>query len=285
MAALASAAEIPPGGEGVIKATINTRGRSGQITKTVTVETSDSENETIRLSLKANILVEAALEPRSINIGRIGKGETVTKTASLTARDPAKVKLTKVELAEPVEGLTVALVKVDDRDAVEVTFKASKIGTVRTRIKVATSSDKRPELELPIYGVVLGNWELVPRTASFAPSEGEADPVQAKATIKITARNKTAFRVTKAVDAEGNVTAKVSKTAEGYEVELTLAKVPEKRQGVVTITTNDPDERTLEARYFVRRSRPGGISPRPIKSFRRDLTPAKRPALPPPPTE
>jgi hypothetical protein len=294
VAALASAAEIPPGGEGVIKATINTRGRSGQITKTVTVETSDPDNETVRLMLKGSILVEAALEPRSLNIGRIGKGETVTKSAKLVARDPAKVKLTKVEVVEPADGLSAKLVPGEGGDAVEVTFKAAKIGPVRSRLKVLTSSDKRPELELPIYGMVLGNWELTPRTVSFAAPEEAAATEPAKAVLKIAARNKTPFRVTKAVDAEGNVTTKVSKTPEGFEIALTLSKVPEKRQGVVTITTNDPDEPTIEARYFIRRTRPGGLSPHPVKSLPHDFAapsgPQKgplrpRPALPPPPTE
>jgi hypothetical protein len=289
MAALASAAEIPPGGEGVIKATINTRGRSGQITKTVTVETSDPDNETVRLMLKGTILVEAALEPRSLNVGRIGKGETVTKSAKLVARDPAAVKITKVEIVEPADGLTAKLVKADGVDTVEVSFKASKIGPVRGRLKVLVSSDKRPELELPIYGMVLGNWELTPRTVSFAAPEGETTE-PAKAVLKITARSKTPFRVTKAVDAEGNVTTKISKTADGFEVALTLAKAPEKRQGVVTITTTDPDEPTIEARYFIRRTRPGGVTPRPMKSLRQELgTPngplRPRPAPPPPPTE
>lgn len=291
MAALASAAEIPPGGEGVIKATINTRGRSGQITKTVTVETSDPDNETVRLVLRGTILVEAALEPRTLNVGRIGRGETVTKSAKLVARDPTKVKLTKVELAEPADGVTAKLVHGEDGDAVEVTFKASKIGPVRSRLKVLTSSEKRPELELPIYGMVLGNWELAPRTVSFAsPEEGAATTEPAKAVLKVTARNATAFGVNKAVDAEGNVTTKVSKTADGFEIELTLVKVPERRQGVITITTNDPDEPTIEARYFIRRSRPGGLQPHPVKSLRRELVPPNsphipRPASPPPPTE
>lgn len=290
MAALASAAEIPPGGEGVIKATINTRGRSGQITKTVTVETSDPDNETIRLMLKGTILVEAALEPRSLNVGRIGKGETVTKSAKLVARDPAAVKITKVEIVEPTDGLTAKLVQGDGVAMVEVTYKAVKIGPVRSRLKVLVSSDKRPELELPIYGMVLGNWELTPRTVSFAGPEGETATEPAKAVLKVTARNKTPFRVTKAVDAEGNVTTKVSKTAEGFEIALTLAKVPEKRQGVVTITTNDPDEPTIEARYFIRRTRPGGLSPRPMKSLRNELGPPNapmrpRPTPPPPPAE
>jgi hypothetical protein len=290
MAALASAAEIPPGGEGVIKATINTRNRSGPITKTVTVETSDPENESVRLVIKGTILVEAALEPRSVNVGRIGKGETITKVSKLTSRDPAKVKLTKVEVVEPVEGLTAKLLQGDGVESVEVTFKGLVIGPVRSRIKVSTSSEKRPELELPVYGMVLGNWELTPRTVSFPDPAIEPTPGPATSVLKVTTRNKTAFRVTKAVDAEGAVTTKVTKTAEGFEIALTLAKVPEKRQGTITITTTDPDERSLEVRYFIRRSRPSGIAPRPVKSLRRELPApnapmAPRPIAPMPPQE
>ena len=275
MAALSSAAEIPPGGEGVIKATISTRGRSGTLNKTVTVETSDPDNRMVRLKLVAKVLVEAGLEPRAISIGRVGKDEVVTKVATLVARDPSKVKLTGVEVVGDDPNVTAKITKNNDRDAVEVTYKATKVGAVRATLKVSTTSEKHPTLDLPLHGFVLGNWELMPRTVSFPSPEEDQDQTGSKRVVRVKSRTKSAYRITKAVDPEGGVKTKLTKTDDGYEIELILKQVPEKRRGVVEITTNDPDERTLEARYFVRRARTGhrGAPPRPLKALRRELPP------------
>lgn len=283
MAALASAAEIPPGGEGAIKATINTRGRSGVVSKVVTVESTDPNNRFSRLKLKATVIVEAALQPRSINLGRLNRGETVTKSAKLIARDPATTKIKSVEASATEGELTAKIVKVEGGSGVEVTYTGSKAGVVRGRVKVETTSEKRPTLDLMVRGLVLGTWELIPRTISFPEVEEGAEP--AKRTLRVKARTKTNFRVTKVEDSEGAVQSEITKTDNGYEIELTLSKLPEKRRGVLEISTTDPEERTLKARYFIRRPRRGGISPnrrhlprRPVKSIRRA---APRPTPPP----
>lgn len=267
MAALASAADIPPGGEGAIKATFNTRGRSGTVTKTITVETSDPDNRRVRLRLKANVLVEAGFDPRGVNLGRIDLGQEVSKTASFVSRNPAKVKLTGVEVVSENEGLTAKLVKTDGQQGVLVTFKGTEVGTIRGRIRGQTTSEKSPTIDLIVRGIVLGNWALRPRTISFSqPEEGEDPP---RRRLKIQSRGEHNFRVLKAVDQAGAVTTKLSKTDAGYELELTLNKVPEKRRGIITITTNDPSERTLKARFFVRRRRPRRLPRRLNKAIKR----------------
>lgn len=283
MAALASAAEIPPGGEGAIKTSISTRGRSGVVSKVVTVESTDPNSRFSRLRLKATVIVEAALQPRSINLGRLNRGETITKTTKLIARDPAKTKITSVE-AEATEGeLTAKIVEVGDNQGVAVSYKGTKTGVVRGRVEVTTNSKKRPTINVMVRGLVLGTWELIPRTVSF-PEPGE-DGEPPRRTLRIKARTETNFRITKVEDSEDVVTAKITKSDNGYEVELTLSKTPEKRRGTLEITTTDPEERTLKARYFIRRPRRGRVAPnrrrlprRPAKSPRR-----ARPRPSPPP--
>ena len=270
MAALTSAADIPPGGEGTIKASVHTRGRSGALSKTVTVETSDPDHRRVILRLKAKVIVEAALQPRNINLGHLSVGDTVTKTATLVARDPEKTKLTKVEVTSETEGLSAKIIHPEGHDAIEVTYKATKVGSVRGQLRVSTSSEKTPVLNARVWGTVLGNWEVLPRAVSFpAPEEG-GEPV--KRSIRIKARHETNYRVTKAVDSEGALRIKLQKAPNGYTLDLTLTKVPEKRRGVITITTTDPQERTIQARYYVRSKRRS--LPRPV------LTPGKSPGRP-----
>jgi hypothetical protein len=277
VAALASAADIPPGGEGAIKASVQTRGRSGPLNKTITVETSDPDNSRVRLQLKVAVISEAAFEPRSLNFGQLGTGETVTKSATFVARDPSKVKLTGVEVVAETEGITAKITKIEGRDAVEVSYRGAKVGTIRGLVKVSTTSEKRPTLDLMVRGIVLGNWEVLPRSVSFPSLEDGGEPVSRS--IHVKARKQTSFRVTKAVDESGSVRAKVTKAPDGFTVDLTLAKVPESRRGVVVISTTDPQEKAIEARYFVRSKR-DPLQNRSIEALKQKMRPMPVPTPP-----
>ena len=269
MAALMSAAEIPPGGEGTIKATIRTARRSGNLSKSITVQTSDPNKAPVRLLMKGKVIVEADLVPQRLSFGRIDMGEEVTKVAKLVARDPEKVRLTKAKAVADDANLRAKLIKVEGQDAVEVRFVGKKAGTIRGVVEVSTTSEKRPTIKLMVTGFVMGNWEVRPRTVHFPEPEEGADP-PAKRTVRITQRKQTRFRVTKVTDPDGAVSSKVTKTEEGFEVEVTLNNVPEKRRGILKVSTNDPSERTIDVRYYVRRKRVGRrpALPRPVKSLR-----------------
>lgn len=267
MAAIASAAEIPPGGEGAIKATLSTRRRAGKISKTIRVETDDPENSIVNLVLKANIVVEADLDPSYFNFAKVDLGETATQTAEFQTHDEARVKLTKLELVDSPEGVTAKVIKVDGGSAVQVKLKGLKVGSVRHTLKVHTSSEKQPVFDVLIRAKVLGAWDLSTSRVFFSePREAEegAEPVVQKRTIQITPRGKTRHKVIKAVDPQGVVSTKLTPTKEGYSIEVTLSEVSEKRRGVIQITTSDPQEKTLEVRYMVRRGRERKIPARPI---------------------
>ena len=268
-AALTSAADVPPGGEATIEVSVSTHGRSGQLTKVATVETNDPDNAVVRLQLSGNVVVEAALDPQRIALGQVSRGERVTKQAVLTAREPGKVRITGVEVVSESEGLTARLTKQDGRDAVEVSFQGKQIGPVRGQVKVSTSAAKAPTIDLWVLGEVVGTFDLVPRSVSFAePESGGAPP---RAVLEVRPRGETRHRVTEVRDPSGSVDATVSRRDEAWRVDLVLTKVPETRRGVLEIATTDPDQRTIEARYFVRQTRVSPIQPRRIVPPREDL--------------
>jgi hypothetical protein len=260
MAALASAAEIPPGGEGSINTTLTTSRRSGPVTKTVRVETDDPEREVVTLVLKATIVVEAGLEPDYINFEKISVGEVATKVAELVTNAPERVKLTKVEVPADAKGIKARVVKVDGRAAVEVKVQPREVGTLSSAITVHTTSEKTPSFEVMVRARVLGNWEVSTTRIFFSePDEG----AEQRRTITITPRNSTRFKLLKAVVTEGDAQATLSKTKEAYEVEVVLRSA-EKRRGTVEIQTNDPAERTISVTYLVRSKTPSRMPTRPI---------------------
>jgi hypothetical protein len=249
MAALASAAEVPPGGEAEITTKTDVSGRRGAIVKTVNVETSDPNQPHITLSLKATVLVDVELDPETIDLNMIVKGDKVTGVAKLVTARPGEVKLTKIVPLEDGEGdVKVTLVRGQE---VRAEATPAELGLINRRFEVYTTSEKQPVLTLLVFGHVVGIWEISPRTVSFRQTAEETP----RATVEVTPRRRTRYRVTKAEDLSGAVETVLKRTSKGYTVDLALKEIPSRRRGTIDITTDDPDERLITVRYYVRRAR------------------------------
>jgi hypothetical protein len=66
---LASANEIPPGGEGKITVTIKSGTRKQPIRQVVNVQSNDAEHPTIQLTVTANVLVDIEVVPANLLFG------------------------------------------------------------------------------------------------------------------------------------------------------------------------------------------------------------------------
>jgi hypothetical protein len=254
MAALTSAADIPPGGEAAIEATLHTRGRSGELTKMVTVETSDPSRSLVRLRLQGTVLVSLGFVPPYLSLGRLTRGEEVEQTATLVARDEAEISIVGIEVLGATGNLDAKQTTVEGRPALQVTYRAAKIGPIGARIRVTTNSKKRPTLDLMVRGRVDGNWKVMPRAVHFpAPAADSADEPQLRKLV-IEPRKNTRFKLVNAADNTDAVAVSLSKKGSGYEVALRLKKAPSNGRGTIEIQTNDPDEPVIRTHYYVRRA-------------------------------
>ena len=59
---MVSNADVPPGGEGKIEVKVSTKGRSGKLTKSITVETDDPVQPIMKLKVSANVIVDLDFE-------------------------------------------------------------------------------------------------------------------------------------------------------------------------------------------------------------------------------
>lgn len=245
MAALASAAEIPPGGEGEIEARINIEHQIGQISKVISVTTTDPDQPRVVLQVKAEVMIEAYLASPVIELGLVLKGEKASGRSKLVTTRPGEVKISRIEPFSDWPNTRIELVG-DDEIFAEVTTK--EVGLIQQRYKVFTTSTKIPELTLDVTGHVVGIWDVSPHSFTFRRSNDDPEP---QAIIKVATRRETPYKVLRADDLSGAVAAKLNKIADGYRIDLVLKEIPPRQKGVIDITTDDPEEPLILVKYQV----------------------------------
>ena len=107
---MASAKEIPPGGEGKIDVTFKVGSSAGKKSKTITVTTNDPENKTVKLKISADIKVILSASPSRLYLGRFIKGEAPVKYIALAGQDNASTNIIKVETSGKNKFLKVNIV-------------------------------------------------------------------------------------------------------------------------------------------------------------------------------
>ena len=262
MAALKSAATIPPGGDGTIEAQVSIFDSRGEFSHTVTVETSDPQRQTVKLGVKGKVLVDARFEPRRIDLGPIVLGDTASTTTKLETDMPEKVRLTKVVVAGNPPNTHAEIVREKGAPAVQVRFESDKIGLVEHKLEVHTTAERRPTVEIEVVGHVVNLWEVTPRTLSLPESEDGGEP---RSTIELTARKRTKYRVTKAIDPTGAVETQLAKRGDHFTIDLKLIHPVKAWRGRIEITTDDPDQPSISVRYFVQKGRHVKSADRPEK--------------------
>lgn len=293
MATVVSAAEIPPGGEGRIQVKVSTRGRKGDLQKTVVVQSNDPKQPRYTLKIKGIVEVIAAFEPDRLNLKNIAKGQTTTETVKLTGREVDKLKITELVSSKPEE-LTAEMVTEEGKPAVKVTFKAGdQAGRISGRVTAKTNLKEPEEIFLYVYGQVsedlvterpfvffpghpgAGADSLLAETASIlvAPFKMRNQAVK----LKVSSLAGKPFEVTGIEDPEGNVIGTAVKENDEWQVFLMLAKKPKAPRGIIRILTDREDQPAIEVRYNARTTLrpvpqrlPPGIQPVP---------PQKRPPI------
>jgi hypothetical protein len=284
MATVVSAAEIPPGGEGKIKVKVSTRGRKGNLQKTVVVQSNDPKQPRYVLKIKGIVEVIAAFEPDRINLKNVAKGETVTQTVKLAGREADKLKITELVSSKPEE-ITAEMITEEGKPAVKVTFKSGdKAGRISARITGKTNLKDPKEIFLYIYGQVsedlvaerpfvffpshvgAGADNLLAETASIliAPFKMKNRAIK----LKVSSLAGKPFEVTGVEDPQGNVIGTAKKENDEWQVFLMLAKKPKNPRGIVRILTDRDDQPAIEVRYNARTSlrpvptrAPAGVQP------------------------
>ncbi|MBW1852589.1 MAG: DUF1573 domain-containing protein, partial [Deltaproteobacteria bacterium] len=164
---MASAKEIPPGGEGKIAVTFKTGKKSGKRSQPVTVYTDDPVQPTVRLKVVVDIQVALATKPGRIYFGRMKKGApSSSKYVSLIGTDKDITKITSVvsnnKYIKVEEEPPDAVGENKDKKIKITVLPGMKVGTFREKIVVNTDHNKMKQLLIHIQGNIVGNITVIP---------------------------------------------------------------------------------------------------------------------------
>ncbi len=246
---------IPPGGEGEIKATVNPKGRSGKLQKSVTVNTNDPEHRAIKLTIKADVLAAINIEPRHINFGQIEAGAGATKTATILVRKDVKTSVTGVE-SNNDQVKARLLPKRDDkgRYVVEVSIaKDAKPGPLHSVITINTTEDSKVKSRLTTRAEIMGDLTYAPRALNLRAGHG-------KVTLERRKKDGPPFRVLEAHSTVPQFKVKMSEVEKQarYEFDVTVEPTGDIHRGALEIKTNNKRQPLIKVPLSYVKPRPPG---------------------------
>jgi hypothetical protein len=265
MAAVVSAAEIPPGGEGKIEVKVSTKGRKGNLQKSITVYSNDPANPRYMLKMQGDVEVLAGFEPSRLDLKNVAKGSTLEKTVQIIAKEPDKLKLTDIVSSKPEE-IKAEVVEDAGKPSLKVTITTpEKAGRFSGRITAKTGLESPKEIQLFVYGQITADLVVDRSYVYFAPPanagkgsliarslSGLAGAIGKRSGImklKISSLAGKPFSLKGVEDKDKVVVGSVEKTDDAWNVYLMLLGQPTSRRGLVKILTDREDQPEVEVRY------------------------------------
>jgi len=143
---------VPPGGEGKIRLTVNTKGYQGKVRKSARVKTNDPEKQTVLLVLKANVQVPIKVSSRYIQL--YGKGDKeVIKTAKIVAKLEKPLTLTVMDFTLKNKlKYTIETVQKGKEYKIRFTSIPGLKENFRGILKLKTNYSEKPEISFVIHG-------------------------------------------------------------------------------------------------------------------------------------
>lgn len=254
IATVASAKEILPGQRGAIKADFRTSKRKGKQRKTIQVHSNDPDEPQIELDITGVIKTEVALEPEFLYFGEVDKGETVTKTLKLTQIGEQELKLNRVEVDGEYFANHVSSLEGERHRAfqIDVVLKTdAPVGRFADVITLHTNLRKRPRIDVPLYGAVMGRIRVKPQMLSFGTLR-KGSVVANR--LEVVSADHNGFDVVRVVPSPPFISAEVTRANGGKLYEITLKiddNVPVGRvAGEIHIFTDDPDESLIKVPVY-----------------------------------
>lgn len=254
VATLLSSKEIPPADTGVITASFETRKYKGEQVETIHVHSNDPDEPEIELKITGVIKTEVAVEPEFLYFGDVEKGKAITKTLKLIQIGAGQLGLNQVEAAEEyfvthVSGLE------DERHKgfkIDVVLRSdAPIGRFTEAVTLHTNVNKRPRIDVPVCGNVLGRIRVKPqmlslgtlKKGSFAANKIETTSTDQKSYDILKVISNPPFFVTEVTrgknDRDFKIAVKVDENAPAGRV-----------GGEIYIYTDDPDQSLIKVPVY-----------------------------------
>jgi hypothetical protein len=248
-AAVISSEVIGPGQEGTISATFDTTRFSGEKAKSVSVYSNDPSQPVTTLTLQGEITVEVEIDPPQLYLGRVRRGEETVRSVDVLYDASKSISITKVENSSPVLTVRTQDIEQQGRKGKKLIVSLKKdapLGRLNDEIKVTTTSEKRPLIEIPVFGSIEGDLVVAPPQVSFGVvRRGEGKTQE----ISIKSRASTPIHIVNVSSSNVDIEPTLTTIKDGEEYKLTLSAKNDSKagriQGEVKVVTDHPDEKVL----------------------------------------
>jgi hypothetical protein len=246
--------EIPAGKSGFIKAKLDTGDFSGPISKSILIMTSDPQEPTVTVVIKATVHPYVEVLPRALIRFNAVQHEPMTEKVTVAAaEDDPSFEVSGVTSSVPYLVTSVRPLPKDELIAgkssnqyeVQLSLKDdAPVGPVNAVLEVQTNHPKAKVVPIKVFGVVRALLHVTPSQVQFGSVEAKNQPGRnlilvnnrsggAKVTVKSASVNDSAFRAEV-------VTIEAGKR---YQVTVTVQSdaSPGPRDAVLTLETSDPE--------------------------------------------
>jgi hypothetical protein len=145
---------VAPGKNSEIHVTFNSMNFSGNVSKSVTVQTNDPGRSVYTLILKGAVIEEIEVSPKQLNLGNIKIGSRKAVALKIENRGKQQVMITSVKSTIPQ--VTVKLMKTSVKPGGKTELNITVAPRKNDRflggyITVKTNSPEKPEIIIPLY--------------------------------------------------------------------------------------------------------------------------------------
>ncbi|UCH36437.1 MAG: DUF1573 domain-containing protein [Armatimonadota bacterium] len=150
-AALVTDKEVPPGGEGRVKATFRTTNYKGTQRKSIYVETNDPEQSQVTLRLNGEVKAQIEATPSLIYESKLAVGESVTRTVTVSGVGGYVFQIEKVSAAGAGIRVSEPRSVPGGKYEIDVTVKpVSATSSVTGMVTIETDSERQPKVHVSV---------------------------------------------------------------------------------------------------------------------------------------
>ncbi len=244
---------------------VSTRGRKGMLKKSIRVYSNDPASPVTTLTMKGTVEIELGLDKTYLRLHDLEIGKTQENRIQIVAKSLKGLSFGAVDSGNP----DVVASIVWDKDAkgqrtpfLEVKVTPTKLGRLSRTVKVATNRENPKELVLRISGEVSGDLTIQPKSITFY---GRNDNKPQERFITVSSKKKS-FKVVSAKDTKGELKTKVQAIEKDKQYKITVSppeNISKNFSTKLTVTTNHPDQPTLEIPIHVRIPKPRPLPKKP----------------------
>lgn len=251
--------EIAAGKSGFIKAKLDTGDFSGPISKSILIMTSDPQEPTVTVVIKAVVHPFVEVLPRAlVRFNAVQHEPMVEKITIVAAENDPNFKVTGVSSSVPYLATEVRPLAKDELVAgksaqqfeIELSLKDdAPVGPVNAVLKVETNHPKADVVPVKVFGVVRALLHVTPSQVQFGSVAAKNEPGRNLILVNNrTGGAKVSVTSASVNDAAFNAEVVTIESGKRYQVTVTVKSDASAgpRDAVLTLKTSDPDFPTVE---------------------------------------